>query len=80
MLGYMLNIGNINFNSQVLLVENTRGLVTGAVMEREPRYTLRVEFGHESLLINNELLAQFDYSSEPFTRLGSVHGKILVPL
>ena len=80
MLGYLINISNVNFNSNVLLVENTRGLMTGAVMEREPRYTLRVEFCHESLLINNEILAQFDFNSEPFTRLGSVHSKLLVPL
>ena len=38
MMGYILNIANINHDSRVLLVENTRGLVAGAILERGINY------------------------------------------
>lgn len=44
MLGYLLNLANLSAESRVLMVENTRGLLAGAVMERKINYCLRVEF------------------------------------
>jgi hypothetical protein len=34
MLGFILNYSNINSQSKCLLVENTRGLMAGALIER----------------------------------------------
>jgi len=78
MLGYILNMSNINAESRVLLVEHTRGMLTGAIIEKEPKYVMRVEFGHESIKINSEILHQFDYDPSFHSRVGSVHGKLLI--
>ncbi len=43
-LGFILNQANINAFSKVLLVENTRGFLTGALIERCVPYVLRVDF------------------------------------
>ena len=41
-------MANLSFTSRVLLVENTKGLLSGALLERCVAYALRVEF-HEKL-------------------------------
>ena len=82
MLGFMLNMSNVHSDSQVLLIEHTRGLITGAIMERQAKYCLRVEFGHDSIKINSEILHQFDYQHGPhmsIMSIGNIHGKLLVP-
>ncbi len=43
-LGFLLNYANVNAYSRVLLVENTRGFLTGALLERCVPYVLRVDF------------------------------------
>ena len=45
----LLNLSNVSFESRVLLVENTKGLIQGALVERCVAYALRVEF-HESIV------------------------------
>lgn len=80
MMGYMMNLCNVNADSRVLLIENTKGLMTGALLEREPKYILRVEFGTEAIKINNEILFQFDHSTDTLMSVGSIHGKLLLPL
>ena len=56
-LALMLQMANISTQSRVLLVENTRGFMTGAVCEREVAYTLRVNFAQDggTLKANNEI-------------------------
>lgn len=56
MLGFLLNLSNVNSESQVMLVEHTRGLIAGAILEREPEYCMRVEFCTEAIKINCEIL------------------------
>ena len=41
-LAYLLNMANVNCQSNVLLVDNTRGLVAGALCERSISYCLQV--------------------------------------
>lgn len=77
-LGFLMNMSNVNSQSKVLLVESTKGFMTGAVAERFPAYLLRVEFGQESMKCNNEVLAQFDFNSEKMLRVGYVNAKLLV--
>lgn len=43
-LGLILHLANISFQSRVLLVENTRGFMSGALAERSVNTILRVEF------------------------------------
>lgn len=46
-MGLMLNMANINYESRVLLCDKTKGLITGALVEREVSEVLHVEFsGH----------------------------------
>ena len=47
-LALVLNLANISFESHVLLVENTKGLIQGALAERCVAYALRVEF-HDTI-------------------------------
>jgi hypothetical protein len=39
-LGYIINMANISTMSRVLLVDNTKGLVAGALCERSIAYCL----------------------------------------
>ena len=43
-LALLLNVANVSFQSRVLLVENTKGFLSGALAERAVAYALRVEF------------------------------------
>jgi tRNA (adenine58-N1)-methyltransferase non-catalytic subunit len=45
--GYLLNMANVNCMSHCLVVENTKGLVTGALCERMCAYTMVVNFTNE---------------------------------
>lgn len=46
-LGFLLNMANINAFSRCLVVENTKGLIIGALCEQSCAYTLAVSFTHE---------------------------------
>ena len=48
-LALLLNMSNLSFQSRVLLVENTKGFLQGALIERAVAYALRVEF-YENLV------------------------------
>lgn len=43
-MGLLLNMANINSNSRVLLVDKTKGLLSGALIERDVQNVLKVEF------------------------------------
>lgn len=78
MLGLLLNMANIHAESQVLFVENTRGLIHSACVAKQVKYGLRVEFGEGSLKINNEIL---DYASLPSSgnaHIGTVSANLLI--
>ena len=80
MLGLLMNYSNVNSESNVLIVENTRGLISGAVAEREPIYGLRVEFGSDSLKNNNEIL-RFTYpflTSNHCLKIGAINSNMLL--
>jgi hypothetical protein len=44
MVGYMMNNSNVNFDSKVLLIDSTRGLLAGVLYEKKVKYCLQVEF------------------------------------
>lgn len=48
-----MNITNINANSNVCLVENTRGFLLGCVMEKDIQKVTRVEFAKVNSLKND---------------------------
>ena len=48
-LGFLLNYANINYESRVLLCDKTRGLIAGALVERDVREIMHVEFGHHQI-------------------------------
>jgi len=49
----LLNITNINCQSEVCLVDNTRGFLLGCAMEKLPKSILRVEFAKINSLKND---------------------------
>ena len=40
----MLNVANINYQSRVLIIENTKGFLCGVLIEKAIAYGLRVDF------------------------------------
>ena len=80
MLGYLMNYSNVSSESNVLIVENTRGLITGAVAEREIKYGLRVEFGTDALKLNNEIL-RYTYpfiTTKHNLKIGAINSNLLI--
>ncbi len=47
----------------MLLVENTKGLVTGALVERGAKGVIRIEMENESLKMKNDILLEFNFHS-----------------
>jgi Gcd10p family len=43
-LGFLLNMANVNYESRVLLLDKTKGLVAGALIEKDVREIMHVEF------------------------------------
>ena len=66
----MLNIANINYQSRVLVVENTKGFLCGAVMEKAVGYCLRVDF--------NADIVKFDQSKGPISTVGQIRPNIQI--
>ena len=64
MLGFMLQMANISSESKVLIVENTRGFISGVMMEKEVKYGLRVEFCTKTLKYFNDITIEMDQSSK----------------
>jgi hypothetical protein len=62
-LALILNMANINCNSRVLLVENTNGFVTGALVEKKVASILKVEFGAEQLKMRLNILLEYDFKN-----------------
>ena len=80
MLGYVLNYANVSFESRVLLVENTRGMMAGAVAERGINYCMRVEFNQDLAVKNrNEILYEMDISSGENKAVSTISASLLVP-
>jgi len=80
-LGYILNMANLNFESRVLLVENTRGLLAGAVIERGINYCLMVEFNQDkSVKYRNDFLYQMDIATNDHKAMSSIAANMLLPL
>ena len=44
-------MASVNFQSQVLIVESTKGLLTGALLEKSVAHILRVDFPTEMALM-----------------------------
>jgi hypothetical protein len=47
----------------VLLVENTKGLVTGALIERGAKGVIRVDMEGDALKMKNDILLEFNFHS-----------------
>ena len=46
-LALLLNMANVNVNSRVLLIDNTKGLISGALIERDVSSVIKIEMGGE---------------------------------
>ena len=79
MLGYILNIANLNYESRVLLVDNTRGLVAGAVLERGVSYCQNVEFNlDQTIKYKMDHLVQMDITSNQHKPLATISANLLI--
>jgi len=76
-LALIINMANINPMSRVLILENTKGLVTGAVIERCVAYALKVDVGSPSVKVSSEILGNFNFGHESLKRLGFIHSDIM---
>ena len=78
MLGLLLNMANVHSESQVLFVENTRGLIHAACASKPVKYGLRVEFGEGSLKINSEVLDYAQLDATCHTHISSISANLLI--
>ena len=73
-LGLLLTMANVNANSRVLFVENTKGFIAGCLVEKRVDYALRVEFNAGvSLKVPTDVLQMFNFDRFSLRRIGSVH-------
>lgn len=56
----LLNIANVNANSRVLLVEKTKGFITGALLEKGVAEILNLELSHFQIKLTTEILLEYD--------------------
>ncbi len=77
MLGHMLNLANVCSESRVLLIENTKGLLAGAVIERQPHSIIRLEFGE--IKFRNEIIDQMDLCLDNIKKLTSISANMICP-
>lgn len=68
-LSFLINMANVSFQSRVLLVENTKGLVQGALIERCVAYALRVEFMENLVELDEPGTCQLQHT------IGTLHPK-----
>ena len=73
----MLNLANVCSESRVLLIENTKGLLAGAVIERQPHSIIRLEFGE--LKFRNEIIDQMDLCLDNIKKLTSISANMVCP-
>ena len=78
-MGYMLNLANLNYDSRVLIVDNTRGLLTGGVLERGVNYCQQVEFNQDQTIkYKAEHLLQMDLGSAEIKALSVIASQLLI--
>mgnify|MGYP003904410155 CR=1 FL=1 len=79
MLGYILNMANLNHESRVLLVDNTRGLVAGAVLGRGVTACQIVEFHQDQTIkYKMEHFLQMDITANQHKPLSTISSHLLI--
>lgn len=79
-LALMLHMANISAQSRVLLVENTKGLLAGALIERSVPHILRVNLGVDGGVLkgNNEILVQYNFGEGSVRKISQIASSILM--
>jgi len=58
----LMNMANVHSNSRVVIAGNTKGFLSGALIERQVKAILRVELNEEdNVRVENEILLQYDF-------------------
>ena len=80
-LAFMLNMANVHSLSRCLVVEQTKGLVVGALCERQVAYTLAVSLTTEDQFFNlrpqTDILLQFNFDCQMVRKVGRMHASML---
>ena len=76
-LAVLLNMANVSAMSRVMLIDGTKGLIAGALLERSVAYVLKVEFGGSGLKVASDILNQYNFGCKTLRRLGHIHADIL---
>ena len=92
-LALMINIANINYQSRVLIVENTKGFLCGALIEKAIAYGLRVDFSQDianleektelprtvgTIKPNVQILREFNFDPSNQRRIGHISASIFL--
>ncbi|CDW89783.1 trna (adenine-n)-methyltransferase non-catalytic subunit trm6-like [Stylonychia lemnae] len=72
-LALLLNMANINQESRVILLDKTKGLLTGALIEKDVREILHVEFTGHQLKLQNEIFLEYNYKPDKVKRIQYLH-------
>lgn len=60
-LALLLNMANVNCYSKVLLVDSTKGFLSGALLEKQVDSVLKIEVGGEQLKLQIEILLEYGF-------------------
>ena len=72
-LALMLQMSNINYNSRVLLVDNTKGLISGALLEKQVHEVLHVECAGNQIKMKNEIFLDYNFPPYLQKKIAYVH-------
>lgn len=74
-------MANVHSLSRCLVVEQTKGLVVGALCERQVAYTLAVSLTTEDQFFNlrpqTDILLQFNFDCQMVRKVGRMHASML---
>ena len=92
-LALMLNVANINYQSRVLVVENTKGFLCGVLIEKAIAYGLRIDFTSDIVNLqdkeglprtvgmirpNVQIQREFNFDPSDCRRIGHLDASILL--
>ena len=66
-------MGNINAESRVLLIDKTKGLLAGSLIEKNVKEIMHVELSGPQLKLQSEILLEFNFHPYQQKRLSHNH-------
>jgi hypothetical protein len=79
----MMHMANISYKSRVLIIDNTKGFLSGALIERDVHSILRIEFGvsgytnTKTCKLESEVLFQYNFPYHLTRKISYLHSEVI---